>query len=387
MYSVDPRALPSELAYETGVRLAEALLAQGVPETVGIVVWGTAAMRTGGDDAGEILAPLGVRPRWHAETRRVTGLEVIPLEELGRPRVDVTVRISGFFRDAFPHLVELLDDAVTLVAGLDEPVEANFVRKHVLADLDVLEGDWRRATARVFGGRPGTYGTGILQLVDVRNWRDDADLAEVYEAWGGHAYGRGLGGVEARAAMRRQFARIDVAVKNVDTREHDLLDSSDYFAEHGGMIAYVRHLAGTDPRAVIGDSSDPANAAARSLAAEARRVFRSRVANPRWIGSMMRHGYKGAFELAATVDYLFGYDATTGVVEDWMYESVTSRYVGADDVRDFLRRSNPWALRAIAERLLEAAERGLWAAPDDASLELLREAYLEVEGELEEASA
>jgi cobaltochelatase CobN len=262
----------------------------------------------------------------------------------------------------------------------------NFVRKHVLADLEELEGDWRRATARVFGGRPGTYGTGILQLVDVRNWRDDADLAEVYEAWGGHAYGRGLGGVEARSAMRRQFARIDVAVKNVDTREHDLLDSSDYFAEHGGMIAYVRHLAGADPRAVIGDSSDPSRPAARSLAEEARRGFRSRVANPRWIGSMMRHGYKGAFELAATVDYLFGYDATTGVVEDWMYESVTERYVGADEVRDFLRRSNPWALRAIAERLLEAAGRGLWAA-SDASLETLREAYLEVEGELEEASA
>ena len=387
MYSVDPRALPSELACETGARLADALLERGVPETVGIVVWGTAAMRTAGDDAGEILALLGVRPRWHAETRRVVGLDVIPLPELGRPRVDVTVRISGFFRDAFPHLVEVLDDAVTLVAGLDEPVEQNFVRKHVLADLAELEGDWRRATARVFGGRPGTYGTGILQLVDVRNWRDDADLAEVYEAWGGHAYGRGLGGVEARAAMRRQFARIDVAVKNVDTREHDLLDSSDYFAEHGGMIAYVRHLAGADPRAVIGDSSDPSRVAARSLAEEARRVFRSRVANPRWIGSMMRHGYKGAFELAATVDYLFGYDATTGVVDDWMYESVTERYVGADEVRDFLRRSNPWALRAIAERLLEAADRGLWAAPADASLELLREAYLEVEGELEEASA
>jgi len=386
MYSVDPRALPSELAYETGARLAGALLERGVPETVGIVVWGTAAMRTAGDDAGEILALLGVRPRWHAETRRISGIEAIPLSELGRPRVDVTIRISGFFRDAFPHLVELLDDAVTLVAGLDEPVEQNFVRKHVLADLDELEGDWRRATARVFGGRPGTYGTGILQLVDVRNWRDDADLAEVYEAWGGHAYGRGLGGVEARAAMRRQFARIDVAVKNVDTREHDLLDSSDYFAEHGGMIAYVRHLAGADPSAVIGDSSDPSRVAARSLAEEARRVFRSRVANPRWIGSMMRHGYKGAFELAATVDYLFGYDATTGVVEDWMYEAVTSRYVGEDDVRDFLRRSNPWALRAIAERLLEAADRGMWAA-SDASLETLREAYLEIEGELEEASA
>jgi cobaltochelatase CobN len=394
MYSVDPRALPSDLAYETGTRLADALLARedGVPETVGIVVWGTAAMRTAGDDAGEILALLGVRPRWHAETRRITGLEPIPPEELGRPRIDVTIRISGFFRDAFPHLVDLLDDAVTLVAGLDEPPELNFVRKHALADqaelLGELEADaaWRRATARVFGGRPGTYGTGILQLVDVRNWRDDADLAEVYEAWGGHAYGRGLGGVEARSAMRRQFARIDVAVKNVDNREHDLLDSSDYYAEHGGMIAYVRHLAGANPRAVIGDSSDPARPAARSLTEETRRVFRSRVANPRWIASMMRHGYKGAFELSATVDYLFGYDATAGVVDDWMYESVTQRYVGAEEVRDFLRRSNPWALRAIAERLLEASERGLWNA-GEASLELLRDAYLEVEGELEEASA
>ncbi len=257
MYSVDPRALPSDLAYETGTKLADALLASHdeLPETVGIVVWGTAAMRTAGDDAGEILALLGVRPKWHPETRRIVGLDVIPLDELGRPRIDVTVRISGFFRDAFPHLVDVLDDAVTLVAGLDEPEDQNFVRKHVLADVEELAGDWKAATARIFGGRPGTYGTGILQLVDVKNWRDDADLAEVYEAWGGHAYGRGRGGAEARSAMRRQFARIDVAVKNIDTREHDLLDSSDYFAEHGGMIAYVRHLAGADPRAVIGDSS------------------------------------------------------------------------------------------------------------------------------------
>lgn len=389
MYSVDPRALPSDLAYETGTKLADALLASHdeLPETVGIVVWGTAAMRTAGDDAGEILALLGVRPKWHPETRRITGLDVIPLEELGRPRIDVTVRISGFFRDAFPHLVDVLDDAVTLVAGLDEPTDMNFVRKHVLADVGELAGDWKAATARIFGGRPGTYGTGILQLVDVKNWRDDADLAEVYEAWGGHAYGRGRGGAEARSAMRRQFARIDVAVKNIDTREHDLLDSSDYFAEHGGMIAYVRHLAGADPRAVIGDSSDPSKPASRSLAEEARRVFRSRVANPRWIGSMMRHGYKGAFELSATVDYLFGYDATTGVVEDWMYEQVTEKYVGAEEVRDFLTRSNPWALRAIAERLLEAADRGLWAAPSPEALDTLREAYLDVEGDLEEASA
>jgi cobaltochelatase CobN len=399
-YSVDPKALPSELAFETGRRLADALLARELadrgagPETVGIVVWGTAAMRTHGDDAGEILALLGVRPVWHRETRRVTGLEVIPLEELGRPRVDVTVRISGFFRDAFPHLIALLDDAVTTVAALDEPVEQNFVRKHALEDRDRLVAElgsedaaWRRATTRLFGTPPGSYGAGLLQLVDVRNWRDDADLAAVYEAWGGHSYGRGLDGVEARAAMREQFARIDVAVKNVDNREHDLLDSSDYYAEHGGMVAYARHLTGRSPRAMIGDSADPQRVHARTLAEESKRVFRARVANPRWIASMIRHGYKGAFELSATVDYLFGYDATTGVVEDWMYETLSERYVLDTAVRDFMQRSNPWALRAIAERLLEAADRGLWETPNAATLDGLREAYLAVEGELEEASA
>jgi cobaltochelatase CobN len=397
-YSVDPKALPSELAYETGARLADALLERHVreegayPETVGMVVWGTAAMRTHGDDAGEVLALLGVRPVWHPETRRVVSLEPIDLDELGRPRIDVTLRISGFFRDAFPALVTLLDDAVALVAGLDEPVERNHVRKHVLEDVARLAGEldekaaWRRATMRVFGGRPGTYGTGLLALLDAGNWREDADLAAVYEAWGGHAYGRGLDGVEAGPAMREQFARIAVAVKNVDTREHDLLDSGDYFAEHGGMVAFVRHLTGASPKAAIGDSSDPERVHARTLQEESRRVFRARVANPRWIASMIRHGYKGAFELSATVDYLFGYDATTGVVEDWMYEALAEKYVLDDDVRDFMRRSNPWALRAVAERLLEAADRELWAAPRPATLDALREAYLAVEDELEEAT-
>jgi cobaltochelatase CobN len=395
-YSVDPKALPSELAYETGSKLAGALLERHVsdtgdyPESVGIVVWGTAAMRTHGDDAGEVLALLGVRPLWHQETRRITGLEPIPLEELGHPRIDVTLRISGFFRDAFPSLVALLDDAVTLVAGLDEPVDQNFVRKHVLEDVERLTAEMgpeaarRRATMRVFGAAPGAYGTGLLPLLDAGNWRDDADLAAVYEAWGGHAYGRGLDGVQARSAMREQFARIEVAVKNVDSREHDLLDSGDYFAEHGGMVAFVRHLTGSDPRAAIGDSSDPSRVQARTLSEESRRVFRARVANPRWIASMIRHGYKGAFELSATVDYLFGYDATTGVVEDWMYETLTEKYVLDEDVRDFMRRSNPWALRAVAERLLEAAERGLWAEPRAQTLDALREAYLAVEDELEE---
>jgi cobaltochelatase CobN len=398
-YSVDPRALPSELSWEVGRKLADALLERHrrdtgeLPRMVGLVAWGTSAMRTQGDDVAEILALLGVRPTWHPESRRVTGIEVIGLEQLGRPRIDVTVRISGFFRDAFPHLVNLLDDAVARVAALDEPAEQNFVAAHVRADAeqiaDSLDGAaaWRRATTRVFGSKPGTYGAGLLQLLDTRDWRGEGDLAEVYEAWGGFAYGRGLGGAPAREAMRGCFARIDVAVKNVDSREHDILDSDDYYQYHGGMIATVRALTGRAPAAYLGDSSDPSRVVSRTLGEETRRVFRARVANPRWIASMIRHGYKGAAELSATVDYLFGYDATAGVAEDWMYEQVAQRYLLDDDVADFIGRSNPWAGRAIAERLLEAVDRGLWSAPEEATLAGLRERFLTLEGHLEEAGA
>ncbi|MCW3023545.1 MAG: cobN [Conexibacter sp.] len=398
-YGVDPKALPSQLSWDVGVRLGDALLARHLdedgrhPETVGIVVWGTAAMRTHGDDVAEILHLLGVRPVWDPDTRRVTAIEVVPLEQLGRPRIDVVVRISGFFRDAFPHLVTLIDDAVTTVAALEESDDDNFLRKHVHADAERLAeeigpthpGAWRRCTARVFGSAPGSYGAGLLELIDAGNWRDDGDLAAVYEAWGGHAYGSGLDGVQARGAVRDCFARIEVAVKNIDNREHDLFDSDGYFQYHGGMVAAVRALSGRDPKAWVGDSADPARVRALSLAEEARRVFRSRVTNPRWIGAMMRHGYKGAFELAATVDYLFGYDATTGVVDDWMYEAVAEKYVRDPDVGAFLRRSNPWALHAMTERLLEAAERGLWAQPDAQTLEALRGELLDVEAQLEEA--
>ena len=396
-YSVDPRALPSELSWEVGCKLADALLKRHerdtgeLPRMVGLVAWGTAAMRTQGDDVAEILALLGVRPTWHPESRRVAGIEVVSLEELGRPRIDVTVRISGFFRDALPHLVALIDDAVARVAALDEPAEMNFVAAHARADAERLAAElgvaaaWRRATTRIFGSKPGTYGAGLLQLLDARDWRDDADLAAVYEAWGGSAYGRGLDGAPAPESMRDCYTRIEVAVKNVDSHEHDILDSDDYYQYHGGMIATVRALTGRDPAAYLGDSSDPSRVVARSLAEETRRIFRARVANPRWIASMIRHGYKGAAELSATVDYLFGYDATAGVAEDWMYEQVAAKYLLDGDVAAFMGSSNPWAARAIAERLLEAAQRGLWAAPSDDTLAGIRERFLALEGELEEA--
>ncbi len=387
-YAVDPKAIPSRNAWDVGAALAESLVRRHLddtgdyPRSVGLTVWGTSAMRTQGDDIAEVLALLGCRPSWDDASRRVTGFELIPATELGRPRIDVTVRISGFFRDAFPHLVALLDDAVSAVAELDESPADNYVRAHVEADL-AEHGDRRRATTRIFGSKPGAYGAGLLPLIDARNWRSDADLAEVYATWGGYAYGRGLDGTEARAEMETAFRRISVAAKNQDTREHDIADSDDYFQFHGGMVAMVRSLTGRSPPAYIGDSAVPDAVKTRTLAEETRRVFRSRVVNPRWIAAMRRHGYKGAFELAATVDYLFGYDATAGVVDDWMYERLAAEYVFDAETREFMRRSNPWALRGITERLLEAADRELWAEPDPETLDRLRRTYLDIEGDLE----
>ncbi len=359
-YSVDPKALPSPASWEVGRKLADAVVQRHIdeegapPRTVGIVLWGTAAMRTGGDDAAQALALLGVRPVWAPESRRVVGLEVIPEAELGRPRVDVTLRISGFFRDAFPHLVALLDDAVRLVMYDEDP--------------------------RIYGPPPGGYGSGVLPVIERGSWRTADDLADVYLAWSGFAYGRAAMGAPAPEAMRRRFAAIDVAVKNQDNREHDIFDSDDYLQDHGGMVAAVRALTGRAPLAWFGDSANPERPQVRALAEEAARVVRSRVLNPKWIEAMRRHGYKGAFELAATVDYLFGYDATTGVVQDWMYERVTDAYVGDAAMRAFFAASNPSALRSIAERLLEAGQRGMWEAPSDAARKVLEDAVLEAEG-------
>ncbi|GAA2553269.1 cobaltochelatase subunit CobN [Pseudonocardia hydrocarbonoxydans] len=385
-YSVDPKAIPSRSAWEIGSMLADSLIARHLadtgayPRSVGLTVWGTSAMRTQGDDLAEILALIGTRPVWDDASRRVTGFEIVPREELGRPRIDVTVRISGFFRDAFPHVIALLDDAFAAVAELDEP--DNFLREHVEEDV-AAHGDRRRATARIFGSKPGAYGAGLLPLIDARNWRSDADLAEVYAVWGGYAYGRGLDGREARADMEQSFRRISVAAKNQDTREHDIVDSDDYFQYHGGMVATVRALTGRTPAAYVGDSAVTDAVKTRTLAEETKRVFRARVVNPKWIAAMQRHGYKGAFELAATVDYLFGYDATAGVVDDWMYTQLAESYVFDETNRAFMEKSNPWALRGITERLLEAADRGMWAKPDDSVLDRLRQSYLELEGDLE----
>jgi len=386
-YACDPRALPSVAAWRVGQGLADDLVRRyrheegGYPESVGLSIWGTSAMRTYGDDIAQVLHLLGVRPRWQAENRRVVGVEVIPLAELGRPRIDVVCRISGFFRDAFPHLIQLLDMAVREVIALPEPLDQNFPRKHALAEQERLRGAGlppaqaeQEARYRIFGCKPGSYGAGILPLIDAQNWQSDADFARAYVTWGGYAYTSEQQGVPAHTQFEQALSGVAVATKNQDNREHDIFDSDDYLQYHGGMIATIRALTGRNPHRYFGDSSDPQRPRTRDLREEARRVFRSRVVNPKWIASMRRHGYKGALELAATVDYLFGYDATAQVLDDWMYHTIAETYLRDEEMQQFFSDSNPWAWQAISERLQEAVERELWQDPAQDDLMLLEAA-------------
>jgi cobaltochelatase CobN len=396
-FAVDPRAVPSQAAWRVGEGLARELLARHLaeegryPEMIGIGVWGTSQMRTQGDDVAEVLALLGVEPTWDPQSRRIADLAVIPLERLGRPRIDVTTRISGFFRDAFPHLIALLDRAVEMVVSLDEPVDQNFPRKHYLAELEKpsdasLDERETRARYRIFGAKPGTYGAGIQQLLETKHWENDRDFATVFVEWGGYAYGRGADGVDARDVFTDRLRQVEVAVHNQDNREHDIFDSDDYYQFHGGMIASVRSLTGRQPKMYFGDSSRPEMPKVRDLREEALRVYRSRVVNPKWIESIKRHGYKGALELTATVDYIYGFDATAHVAPDFVYEGLAAEYALSEEMQQFFAQSNPWALQAIADKLLEAAERGLWENPDPATLEALRDARLMSETFVEERS-
>ncbi len=393
-YAVDPRALPSPAAWQVGQQLARETLARylkeerSYPEMVGLSIWGTSQMRTQGDDVGEALAFLGVKPVWNVQSRRVHGVEAISLSELGRPRIDVTLRISGFFRDAFPHLITLLDDAVRLVVSLDEPSDQNFPRKHYLAQLEnssdlPIEEAEEQALFRIFGAKPGSYGVGLSQLMETGHWRTTDDLAKVFLEWGGYAYGRNTYGGDARTIFAERLKTVQVALHNQDNREHDIFDSDDYYQFHGGMVATIRSLTGARPKAYFGDTARPETSRIRDLKEEALRVYRSRVINPKWIAGIQRHGYKGGLELTATVDYIFGFDAAAEIAPDFVYEGLAEHYALDKQMQQFLERSNPWALSAIAKRLLEAADRGLWEHPSDDVLAQLRQTVLDSETMLE----
>jgi len=377
-YSIDTRAVPTQTSWTLGLRSAERLIERYVqehgdyPRAIGLSVWGTATMRTGGDDIAQAFALMGVRPTWADGSHRVSDFEILPMSLFDRPRIDVTLRVSGFFRDAFANVIRLFDAAVQAVAGLDEPEEVNPIRARIAREAATLTAEGldadrarRQAGHRVFGARPGAYGAGLQGLIDGRNWETDDDLARAYLEWSGHAYGQDDYGSAARDTFARRLAGIDLVMHNQDNREHDLLDSDDYYQFQGGMAAAVRHLAGAQPAMYFGDHSNPGAPAIRTLEEEISRVVRSRVTNPKWIEGVKRHGYKGAFEIAATVDYLFAYDATARVVRDDQYARVTDAYLEDPGTRDFLLRHNPDALGQICERLLEAMDRGLWAAPGD----------------------
>ncbi|MBO1055216.1 MAG: cobaltochelatase subunit CobN [Dolichospermum sp. JUN01] len=397
-YAVDIRAIPTETAWDIGRKAAETLIETYTqehgeyPKTLGLSLWGTATMRTGGDDIAEALALLGVQPVWDGAARRVVDFEILPLSIVGRPRVDVTLRISGFFRDAFPNLITLFDQAVKAVSALDEPADQNPLADTVRKETEQwtqeglsLEVAAERSQYRVFGSKPGAYGAGLQGLMASQNWENDQDLAQAYTNWSAYAYSSsqetGSNNVEA---FEQRLKQMQIVLHNQDNREHDLLDSDDYYQFQGGLTAAVRSLQGKNPETYFGDNSNTSQPKVRQLSSEIARVYRSRVVNPKWIAGVMRHGYKGAFEMAATVDFLFAYDATAQCVEDYMYQGVVEAYLEDAAVCEFIQDKNPWALRDIAERLLEANQRGLWQDVSIQTLEDLRNLVHQAEATIEE---
>ncbi len=372
-YSVDSRVVPTPAAWQLGWKSAQLLVElhaqeHGVyPRRLALSAWGTSCMRTGGDDVAQALALMGVRPQWEVKTGRVTGFEILPAGLLDRPRVDVTLRVSGFFRDAFPALLDLVDSASRAVAALDEPEDVNPLAARVVADRGALERQGvspetaaRRAGHRVFGSKPGAYGAGLQALIDEGGWQGDGDLAEAYLAWGSYAYGGGTEGVAESELFRARLAAAEAVVHNQDNREHDVLDSDDYYQFEGGLAVAIRHLSGRQPTIWHGDHSRPETPRIRTLADEIGRVVRARAVNPKWLAGVMRHGYKGACEIAATVDYLFAFAATARAVKDHHFDLVYDAYIGDDTVRSFVAAHNPDALAEMSRRLAEAIERGLW---------------------------
>jgi cobaltochelatase CobN len=372
-FSLDNRAVPTPTAWSLGEQSAEAMLQRhfqdhGVyPRALGLSVWGTSNMRTGGDDVAQALALIGAKPRWDTGNWRLTGFEIMPPAALGRPRVDVTLRISGFFRDAFPLQIELFDKAVRAIGSLDEGEDDNPIaaRMHseaieLIANGATSEDATRLAGQRVFGSKPGAYGAGLQALIDEKLWNDRADLARAYMVWGSYAYGAVDQGSRSEASFNQRLKNIEAVVQNQDNREHDLLDSDDYYQFEGGMSAAVEQASGRLPIIYHNDHSRPERPVVRTLEEEIGRVVRSRVVNPKWIAGVMRHGYKGAFEIAATVDYLFAFSATTGAAKSHHFDLAYDAFIADEKVLGFIESNNRPALRELAERFAEAIARGLW---------------------------
>lgn len=392
-YGVDPQTLPTKTAWAVGKRRAEGVIEQYIadegqyPETVGMVMGSD--MRTHGVSFAQFLVLLGIRPIWQAGSGRVIGLEPIPLSELKRPRIDVLARITGMMRDSMPCVVTLLDKAAKMAAELEESEEDNFVRKHVKADAADLEKEgiereeaFRQAMHRIFGCPPGGYGAGVGYLLEEKNWENLKDLSDVYVRWSAHVYGEGESGAFMPGLFKKRLSQVDATVMGIDNREINLLSSDDFNSYHGGLIAGVRTCSGKMPRTYCADSTDESHVVVRTIADEVKRVFRGEIMNPKFIEGMKAHGYKGAADMGNYVAHCYQWDATTEVMDDWMYDDLARKYALDPDIRKWMEKVNPWALDRIASVLLEAEQRGMWKPSGDLKEEL-QALILEVEGEME----
>ena len=395
-YGIDPQTLPTKVAWETAQKTADGVISQFIadegryPESIGMVLGSN--MRTHGQGIAQFMYLLGIRPVWQKGSGRVVGIEPMPLAELKRPRIDVTGRVTGMLRDSMPCTVVWMDKAAKLAASLEEPVEVNYVRKHVIEDAGYLEEQgiaseeaWKQASYRIFGCPPGGYGAGVGYLLEEKNWETIDDLAQVYVRWGAHVYGENENGTYLPELFKRRLSTMDATILGMDNREINLLSSDDFNSYHGGMIAGVRSFSGKAPRSYFADSTDKSHVVIRSVAAEVKRVFRGEIMNPKFIEGMKEHGYKGAADLANYVAHSYQWDATSEVIEDWMYEKFAERYALDSDLQQWMKSVNPWALQRIAETLLEASQRGLWQARQE-TLRELEQLYLSIDGDLEERS-
>lgn len=393
-YSLDPHRIPTKAAWEIGQKLAEAVIEKHLleedryPENVAIFWMAGDVMYADGEGMAQILSLLGVKPVW-LSNGRIKGFEIIPLDALRRPRIDVTVRVSGISRDNFPNCIELIDEAVQAVAALDEPSDMNFVRKHTLAKM-AEDGDFengkerfRNATFRIFASKPGTYSAGTQLAVYASAWKEEKDLSDIFIYWNGYAYGKGVFGQERHTELIHNLKTVDLTYNKVVTDEKDLFGCCCYFGTHGGMTAAARTISGQDVKTYYGDTREPEHVEVRDMADEVRRVVRTKLLNPQWIDGMKRHGYKGAGDISKRVGRVYGWEATTQEVDDWIFDDITKTFVLNDENREFFEKNNPWALEEIGRRLLEAESRGLWQA-DPEVLEELKDRYLEIEGWIED---
>jgi len=395
-YSIDPDSIPWHTSWDIGSEMAEMMVQRYVrengvyPNTVGVILWATDTMKTGGDDVAYVLRLMGLRPVWAGFGGRVKDLEVIPLSELKRPRIDVTLRISGLFRDTFPNLSNILDRGAQIIAGLDEDDDSNYLAANVRKDLVEaiaagipVDQARREASIRVFGDAPGQYGCGISELVTTGRWESVDDLGESFVKHGCYVYGKGLNGEAKPELFRKRLGRMDVTVKNHNTRAVDMLDMDDDFDNLGGFNAAVTSIRGKKPMSVMGDSSDMQNLKLRTAEEECRFIFRSKIDNPKWLDGLKKHGFAGAKELSKLFDFTMGWSATSDIVENWMYDDLAQRFVLDEETREWIKDENPYAMMAMLARLQEAVDRGFWDASDE-MLEKLKDIYMEFEERIEE---